>query len=77
MAFAPREGTTLETLIQVAGRRWAIEVGFEMAKQDCGLGEYEVRTWDARHRHITLARLAQAFWVAMGTQAKKRVLRPA
>ena len=77
VAFAPREGTTLETLIQVAGRRWAIEVGFEMAKQDCGLGEYEVRTWDAWHRHITLALLAQAFWVAMSTQAKKKVLRPA
>ncbi|MGX2031442.1 IS701 family transposase [Methylocaldum gracile] len=77
VAFAPREGTTLETLIQVAGRRWTIEVGFERAKQDCGLDEYEGRTWDAWHRHITLALLAQAFLVAMSTQAKKGALRPA
>jgi SRSO17 transposase len=77
VAFAPREGTTLETLIQVAGRRWSIEVGFERAKQDCGLDEYEVRTWNAWHRHITLALLAQAFLVAMSTQAKKGALGPA
>jgi SRSO17 transposase len=76
VAFAPREGTTLETLIQVAGRRWTIEVGFERAKQDCGLDEYEGRTLDAWHRHITVALLAQAFLVAMSAQAKKGALRP-
>jgi SRSO17 transposase len=52
-------------------------MGFEMAKQDCGLDEYEVRTWDAWHRRITLALLAPAFLVAMSTQAKKGVLGPA
>ncbi len=77
VAFAPREGTTLDTLVRVAGRRWSIEVSFEAAKQECGLDEYEVRTWSAWHRHITLALLAHAFLVAMRTPAKKRAPRRA
>jgi len=71
VAFAPREGMTLKTLVQVAGRRWAIEAGFEATKQECGLDEYEVRSWSAWHRHVTLALLAHAFLVAMQLQAKK------
>lgn len=71
VAFAPRQGTTLETLTQVAGRRWSIEVGFEAAKQECGLDGYEVRTWTAWYRHITLALLAHAFLAALSSQAKK------
>ena len=53
--------TTLEELVQVAGCRWAIETGFEQAKQEVGLDEYEVRSWDGWNRHITLALLAHAF----------------
>ena len=71
VAFAPREGMTLKTLAQVAGRRWAIEAGFEATKQECGLDEYEARSWQAWHRHVTLALLAHAFLVAMQLQAKK------
>lgn len=70
-AFAPRDGTTLETWVQGAERRWAIEVGFAAAKQECGLDEYEVRTWDAWHRHLSLALLARAFLVALSTPANK------
>ena len=71
VVFAPRQEATLKTLAQVAGRRWAIEAGFEAAKQECGLDEYEARSWHAWHRHITLALLAHAFLVAMQLQAKK------
>lgn len=71
VVFAQRQGMTLKTLAQVAGRRWAIEAGFEAAKQECGLDEYEARSWQAWHRHITLALLAYAFLVAMQLQAKK------
>lgn len=77
VTFAPRQGMTLKTLVQVAGRRWAIEAGFEATKQECGLDEYEVRSWQAWHRHITLALLAHAFLVAMQLQAKKGGLLPA
>jgi SRSO17 transposase len=61
VASAPREGTTLEVLAQVAGTRWNVERCFEAAKGECGLDQYEVRKWNAWHRHVTLSMLAQAF----------------
>ena len=57
--------TRLATLAQVAGQRWTIEECFEMAKQEVGLDDYEVRSWHGWYRHITLAMLALAFLVAM------------
>lgn len=53
--------TTLQELVQVAGRRWTIEESFEITKGEVGLDEYEVRHWTAWYRHITLAMLAQAY----------------
>lgn len=57
--FGP-DGTPLETMVRVAGSRWAIEECFEAAKGEVGLDQYEVRTWTAWYRHITLAMLAHA-----------------
>jgi len=48
-------------LARVAGSRWAIEVGFEQAKGEVVLDQYEVRRWDGWYRHITLCLLAHAF----------------
>jgi SRSO17 transposase len=53
-------GTTLEELVRVAGLRWAVEECFELAKGDCGLDEYEVRSWTGWHRHATLSLFALA-----------------
>jgi SRSO17 transposase len=53
--------TTLAELVQVAGRRWTVEVCFEAAKGEVGLDQYEVRWWTGWHRHITLAMLAHAY----------------
>jgi hypothetical protein len=36
-------GTTITTLVQVAGLCWSVEDCFETAKSDCGLDQYEVR----------------------------------
>ncbi|HEU4798590.1 MAG TPA: IS701 family transposase [bacterium] len=58
--FAPLT-TTLETVARVAATRWVIEEGFERAKGEVGLDQYEVRHWNAWYRHITLALLAHAF----------------
>ena len=52
--------TTLTRLAQTAGARWAVEGGFEAAKQEAGLADSEVRSWTGWHRHITLALLAHA-----------------
>ncbi len=59
VVFAPA-GTTLATLVRVAGTRWAVEEGFQSAKGEVGLDQYAVRRWDGWYRHSTLALLAQA-----------------
>lgn len=60
VTFGPMQ-TTLADLVRVAGRRRAVEECFEIAKQDCGLADYEVRSWHGWHRHVTLSMLALAF----------------
>lgn len=72
LVFAPRDGTSLAQVAEVAGTRWRIEDGFESAKGECGLDEYEVRSWDAWHRHITLALLAHVFLSVMRSHAVKK-----
>jgi SRSO17 transposase len=59
-AYGP-EGTPLPALVRVAGARWAVEEGFERAKDLVGLDQYEVRRWQPWYRHITLALLAHAY----------------
>lgn len=52
--------TPVGEMVRVAGRRWTIEEGFEQAKGEVGLDQYEVRRYDAWHRHITLVLVAHA-----------------
>ena len=59
----------LATLVRVAGMRWAVEEGFQAAKSQAGLDHYQVRTWTAWHRHVTLAMLALAFLMASAAAA--------
>lgn len=63
--------TTLEDLVRVAGARWAIEDLFELAKGDCGLDEYEVRSWVGWHRHVTLSLFALAVLAVIRSRAAK------
>src|SRR5258707_11397934 len=58
--FGPAD-TPMDELVQVAGRRWTIEEGFAQAKGEGGLDQYDVRRYEAWHRHITLALLAHAY----------------
>lgn len=64
VAFGSAE-TSLATLARIAGQRWAIEECFEVAKQEVGLADYEIRSWHGWSRHITLAMLALAFLAGM------------
>ncbi|MGH3966443.1 MAG: IS701 family transposase, partial [Pseudonocardiaceae bacterium] len=41
-------------------------------KNEVGLDNYQVRTWNAWHRHITLAMLTHTFLAITTHQAKKR-----
>jgi SRSO17 transposase len=58
--FGPAD-TPVATMVRVAGMRWAIEASFADAKGAVGLDHYEVRTWTAWYRHVTLALLAHAY----------------
>jgi SRSO17 transposase len=61
--------TPRRELVRVAGSRWAVEECFERAKGDCGLDEYEVRSWVGWYRHITLAMFALAVLSAIRSRA--------
>jgi SRSO17 transposase len=52
-------------LLRVCGTRWQIEEGFAQAKGEVGLDHYEVRTWTAWHRFITLCLPAHADLVVL------------
>lgn len=53
--------TSLEAMVEAAGKRWPIEECFESAKGEVGLDEYEVRKWRGWYRHMTLCLVAHAF----------------
>jgi SRSO17 transposase len=61
-------GTTIETLVAVEGRRWAIEDAFETAKNELGLDHNETRSWHGWHRHVSLVMLAFAMLAAIRSQ---------
>jgi SRSO17 transposase len=73
-AYAP-SNTPLAELVCVAGSRWRIEEGYEQAKGEVGLDQYEVRGYRAWYRHVTLALLAHAVLAVLraqvNTQEKK------
>jgi SRSO17 transposase len=62
-------GTGMETLVAVEGRRWAIEDGFETAKNELGLDHNETRSWHGWHRHVSLVMLAFAMLAAIRRKA--------
>jgi SRSO17 transposase len=62
-------GTRMETLVAVEGRRWAIEDGFETAKNELGLDHNETRSWHGWHRHVSLVMLAFAMLAAIRVKA--------
>jgi len=60
LAYGPAE-TTKEELVRVCDARWQIEECFAQAKGEVGMDHYEVRTWTAWHRFVTLCLLAHAY----------------
>ncbi|MDP9410509.1 MAG: IS701 family transposase, partial [Actinomycetota bacterium] len=62
---------SIEELVRVCQDRWAVEECFAEAKGEVGLDHYEVRRWDAWHRHhVTLCLLAHAFLVVVQLAAR-------
>jgi SRSO17 transposase len=71
LAFAPAT-SMLQTLVQVAGARWTVEQCLEEAKGETGLDQYQVRSWQSWHRHVTLSLLAHAVLAWMRQAATER-----
>lgn len=71
LVFAPQT-MTLQQVVRAAGSRWQVEEGFELAKQEVGLDEYEVRHWHGWYRHTTLAMFALAFLTVVKVQGQKK-----
>jgi SRSO17 transposase len=57
---APRQ-TLLEEMLRAAFARWHVEKWFERAKQETGLGAFEVRTYQSLIRHWLCSRMAMYF----------------
>jgi len=49
--------TSLEEMLQAAFARWHVEMWFERAKQECGFGAFEVRTYQSLIRHWLCSRI--------------------
>jgi SRSO17 transposase len=73
--FAPAT-VPLEQVVRAAGSRWQVEEGFELAKQQVELDEYEVRHWQGWYRHVTLAMFALAFLTVVKATARKKGTSP-
>lgn len=64
--------TPWKELVRVAGTRWAVEECFERAKGDCGLADYEVRSWVGWYRHVTLSMFALAMLAVIRSRVASR-----
>lgn len=56
-----RPETTIKRLVYMQGQRYFVERTLQDAKQQAGLGEYQVRAWRGWHHHATLVMLAMLF----------------
>jgi len=67
LSTAP-ETTTEAELARMLGMRWPVELTFEQGKQEVGMDEYEVRSWQGWHHHMVMVMLAHHFlvWVRVG-----------
>lgn len=52
---------TLEGLLWVAFSRFSVERCFELGKRELGMDHFEVRSWQAIHRHFYVSQLSQLF----------------
>jgi SRSO17 transposase len=57
----PSADTPLQWLLRVAFSRYPIEQCFRQAKDDLGMDHFEVRGWQAIHRHFYISQLSLLF----------------
>jgi SRSO17 transposase len=70
-----QESVGLTEMVQAACSRFWIEDCFERAKGQVGLADYETRSWDGWHHHITMSLLA--LWFLVQEQRRLKSSTPA
>lgn len=63
--------TPKNRLAYMQAQRYWVEHAFEVCKSDCGMGDYEVRSWDGWHHHMALSMMAQFFLLTEAVRNKK------
>ncbi len=69
------ENTSLEKLAEMQSSRYWVERAFQDAKENCGMGEYMVRSWNSWHRHMTMVMLAMLILISYQMKFKKLRMR--
>jgi SRSO17 transposase len=60
LSNAPAE-TSPERLAFMQGQRYWVERSFQDAKGDCGMADYQVRSWAGWHHHMAMVMIAMLF----------------
>ncbi len=64
------EKTAWEEMLRIAFARWHVEMWFERAKQYCGFGAFEVRTYQSLIRHWLCSRIGMYILATETTQLR-------
>jgi SRSO17 transposase len=64
------ESTPLEILAQAGATRFRVELFFEEAKGELGMGHYEARAWTSWHHHMALVAMAHLFATLVRQECK-------
>jgi len=64
----------IDEMTRVCILRWPIEQCFKEGKSKIGMGDYEHRSWEAWHRHMTFVFIAQLFLLRLRHKFKKKPL---
>jgi len=64
--------TSLEEMLKAAFARWHVEMWFERAKQYCGFGAFEVRTYQSLIRHWLCSRISMYLLAAETTHLREK-----
>ena len=66
--------TPWQELARVQAQRFFIEHSFREAKSECGMADYQVRSWDAWHNHMALVMLGTLFLVKQKISGRQQWL---
>jgi SRSO17 transposase len=64
--------TSMKEILKAAFARWHVEKWFERAKQQCGFGDFEVRTYVSLIRHWLCSRIAMYVLAAETEQLREK-----